>query len=94
MRANKPATTAYHEAGHAVAAFFLDLSIGRGGVTIVPKDRSAGVTQIHLQLTEDPELAAAPRTRVRIERFAVMSLACIMHEGLRPSSPPRNCACR
>ncbi len=75
MGANKPATTAYHEAGHAVAAFFLDLSIGRDSLTIVRKDCSAGVTQVHLQLTGDPELAAAPRTRVRIERFAVMSLA-------------------
>ena len=29
-------STAYHEAGHAVAVFVLRLKIGRRGVTIVP----------------------------------------------------------
>ena len=36
QRRRRYESTAYHEAGHAVAAFVLRLKIGRRGVTIVP----------------------------------------------------------
>ena len=35
-RRRRHESTAYHESGHAVAAFVLSLKIGRRGVTIVP----------------------------------------------------------
>jgi ATP-dependent Zn protease len=70
-------STAYHEAGHAVAAFFLHLSIGRKGVTIIPDkiNNSLGSAHVLAQLRENPELSDSPRTHVRIEDYAVMGLA-------------------
>jgi ATP-dependent Zn protease len=69
--------TAYHEAGHAVAAFFLNLSIGRRGVTIVPnkQEHTLGAAHVLRQLRANPEYAMPPRTHVRIEKIAVMCLA-------------------
>ena len=62
-------STAYHEAGHAVAAFVLRLKIGRRGVTIVPdKERDMlGYVNITAQLRERPDCATSARTRARIE---------------------------
>jgi hypothetical protein len=70
-------TTAYHEAGHAVAAFFLGLRIGRAGITIVPnkKEGAAGTAHIPPDLKDNPEYLTLPRTYLRIENFAVMCLA-------------------
>src|ERR1039458_10868145 len=54
--------TAYHEAGHAVAAFFLGMSIGRNGVTIVPDKikQSLGTGHILSQLRERPDVSVSP----------------------------------
>jgi ATP-dependent Zn protease len=68
-------STAYHEAGHAVAAFFLHLSIGRKGVTIIPDSDTLGAAYVQQQLRENPEFSTSPRTHVRIEDYAVMCLA-------------------
>ena len=67
--------TAYHEAGHAVAAFVLGLRIGRRGVTIVPNYDWDGSAHVLKQLREKPDTGVAPRTQVRIERFVMMCLA-------------------
>ena len=69
--------TAYHEAGHAVAAFFLHLKIGRRGVTIIPdkiKD-TLGTAHVLQSLCENPDISISPSTHVRIEDYALMSLA-------------------
>ena len=63
---------AYHEAGHAVVAFFLGLSISRHGVTIVPSKDYLGVTHIPNKLAENPEYARSGKTKLRIEKLAIM----------------------
>jgi ATP-dependent Zn protease len=70
-------STAYHEAGRAVAAFVLRLKIGRRGVTIVPeKERDMlGYANIAAQLTERPDCVISARTRAPIEAWAVAHLA-------------------
>jgi ATP-dependent Zn protease len=70
-------STAYHEAGHAVAAVVLRLKIGRHGVTIVPdKERDMlGYANITAQLRERPDCATSERTRARLEAWAVAHLA-------------------
>jgi hypothetical protein len=69
--------TAYHEAGHAVTAYFLRLSMGRDGATIVPdhKDRTLGSAHILLDLEQNPEYSNSPGVRARIEDHAVMCMA-------------------
>jgi len=76
-RRHRHESTAYHEAGHAVAAFVLRLKIGRRGVTIVPdKERDMlGYVNITTQLRERPDCATSARTRARIEAWAVSHLA-------------------
>lgn len=56
--------TAYHEAGHAVAAFFLGLSIGTRGVTVVPtkEEDMLGCAHVPLTLAENPDLPVSGRT--------------------------------
>jgi len=44
-RRHRHESTAYHEAGHAVAAFVLGLKIGRRGVSIVP-DKSVACHEV------------------------------------------------
>ena len=70
-RRGRHESTAYHEAGHAVAAFVLRLKIGRRGVTIVPdKERDMlGYVNITAQLRERPDCATSARTRARIEAW-------------------------
>jgi ATP-dependent Zn protease len=76
-RRRRHESTAYHEAGHALAAFVLRLKIGRRGVTIVPdKERDMlGYANIAAQLRERPDRAISARTRARIEAWAVARLA-------------------
>lgn len=76
-RRRKHESTAYHEAGHAVAAFTLRLKICRRGVTIVPdKERDMlGYANVTAQLRGRPDTATSARTRARIEAWAVAHLA-------------------
>jgi ATP-dependent Zn protease len=76
-RRRRHESTAYNEAGHAVAAFVLRMKIGRRGVTIVPdKEHDVlGYANIAAQLRERPDCAIGARTRARIEAWAVAHLA-------------------
>ena len=69
--------TAYHEAGHAVAAFLLGLRIGRNGVTVVPDkiEQTLGTAHVLARLQERPDVSVSPRTHVQIENHAVMCMA-------------------
>ena len=60
-RRRRHESTAYHEAGHSVAAFVLRLKIGRRGVTIVPdRERDMlGYASVTAQLRERPDCATA-----------------------------------
>lgn len=70
-------SSAYHEAGHAVVAYSLHISLGRKGVTIVPDFEShfLGSTHIVLRLRANPEYATSARVHVLIENYAVMCIA-------------------
>jgi ATP-dependent Zn protease len=70
-------STAYHEAGHALAAFVLGLKLGRRGVAIVPNEERDMLrcANIAAQLRERPDCATSARTRARIEAWAVAQLA-------------------
>jgi hypothetical protein len=60
-----------------VAAFFLGLSIGRDGVTVVP-DRimqTLGAAHILTKSREHPDVSVSPRTLVQIENRAAMCMA-------------------
>ena len=73
----KHESTAYHEAGHAVAAFVLRLKIGRRGVSIVP-DREkdlVGLAHVPVQVQEQPDRAVSGRTRLHLEKQAIMCFA-------------------
>jgi ATP-dependent Zn protease len=69
--------TAYHEAGHAVAAFFLGLRIGRKRVTVIPDKvkQTLGATHVLSQLRERPDVSVSTRTHVQIENRAVVCMA-------------------
>jgi ATP-dependent Zn protease len=67
--------TAYHEAGHCVAAFLLNLSVGRKGVTIVANKEALGSAHILSQLRDNPEYEMSCRTHVRIQKLAVSLLS-------------------
>lgn len=69
--------TAYHEAGHAVAAFVLHIPIGRDGATIIPDHNAGSLGTCHIlrKLKENPTYATSPRTRARIEDLSVMLMA-------------------
>ncbi len=80
---------AYHEAGHAVAAFFLGLSLGRHGVTIGASKETDNLGSAHVppRLAEQPDCAISGRTKLRLEQLAVMLLAGDMAE--RKHNPHR-----
>jgi len=65
----------YHEAGHAVAAFILHLSMGRKGVTILPSHETLGSAHILTQFRENPECPQSGRTHLRMERLAIFYLS-------------------
>ncbi len=66
--------TAYHEAGHAVAAFFH--SVGLKWVSIVPRDGSLGhVRHNPLFRTNAPDWDDSNRTRNRLETLVFVCLA-------------------
>ena len=70
------AEVAHHEAGHAVAAFVLHLSIGRKGVTIVPSDHALGALNIPGTPPRTSRLGAIPHaTRGRLESYAIAAYA-------------------
>jgi ATP-dependent Zn protease len=52
-------STAYHEAGHAVAAFVLSLKIGKRGVSIVP-DREKDLVGLAMSLSKSENGRTVP----------------------------------
>lgn len=60
-----------------MAALWLNLSIGRNGVTVVASKikQSLGTAHVLTQLREHPDVSVSPRTHVRIENYAVMCMA-------------------
>ena len=59
--------TAYHEAGHAVAAFHCDYALNTRLVSIEPKGDSAGRTEVYQKPSFDPETDFDAETRARIQ---------------------------
>jgi hypothetical protein len=69
--------TAYHEAGHAVAAMAYGKGIRRQGATIVPDaERAAGSVYMLKHVPGDPSVdLLTGRMRLRIEEDVIVSLA-------------------
>jgi hypothetical protein len=67
--------TAYHEAGHAVAAIHLRVGIGRQGVSIVPSEGAFGTCHILKSFSGNPELEITGRIRLGAEKMAIILLA-------------------
>jgi hypothetical protein len=88
--------TAYHEAGHAVAAMAYGKGIRRQGATIVPdpKRGAAGTVYMLKHIPGDPSVGGAyrgdsltGRMRLRIEEDIIVSLAGLVAQRcFRPSS--------
>jgi hypothetical protein len=73
--------TAYHEAGHAVAAYMRHLRFT--GVSIVPSDSTLGRCEfIATSVTIDVKARALSRTRRHVETLIIISLAGVIAEGL------------
>jgi len=70
-------STAYHEAGHAVAAWRLNIPLRRKGVTIIPdRARGADGSIFHRQVvSKDIEYDRSNRNVLKAERLAQLSLA-------------------
>jgi hypothetical protein len=69
--------TAYHEAGHCVCAFRLEIPFtGRKALTIIPGDGYAGHF-VHNRVLPNLELDNSDRARIKMERVVQMLLAGI-----------------
>lgn len=69
-------STAYHEAGHAVAAFLQDIRFEKGTITIVPADGASGYfTHEKVMKRLRPDLDCSDRVRIRAEKLIVLCLA-------------------
>ena len=67
-------STAYHEAGHAVAAYRHGMKVKR--LTIVPSGDALGSHQSHAYFTEiNLEYDSSPRAQRRAENFALVCFA-------------------
>jgi hypothetical protein len=89
----KPATeesTAYHEAGHLVAAYFLGVPFAKIAVTIVPDEGSSGRFMDRLMFsTGELEFGSSDRTKLKAERLAQVCLSGMAAQRrYRPSSVP------
>ena len=81
----KEQVVAHHEAGHFVAAVFLDVPVKH--VTITPDADSAGHNWIPLRFTERQEYQMSPSTVIRLEKRVMVALAgCEAQRKFRPSS--------
>jgi hypothetical protein len=80
--------TAYHEAGHAVAALVLGVGIGRKGVSIVPGEGRAGFAHHRKGFVGDPSATRNTRMRRGAEKWAVI---CFAGEAAQRKWNPRSC---
>jgi hypothetical protein len=79
--------TAYHEAGHAVAAIQLRVGIGSRGVNIVSSEGAAGTCHILKSFSGSPELETTGRMRLGAEKMAIILFAGpVAQRTFRPSS--------
>lgn len=67
--------TAYHEAGHAVAAIVEGIGIGRRGASIVPDEDSRGSVYLRKGFPGQPDRNAGGAVRLGAERRAIASFA-------------------
>jgi hypothetical protein len=77
QRSDPDASTKYHEAGHAVVAVVLRLSIGGHGVSINSdkENDTLGTAHVLCRLRENPECAVGAGTQRRLEQQAIMRFA-------------------
>lgn len=66
--------TAFHEAGHAVAAIRLGVGLGRHGVTIEPGEGYHGRCHALKGFAGSPEYGISPTKQVRIENRVIVLL--------------------
>src|SRR5438128_758691 len=80
-RRRRHESTAYHEAGHAVAASVLRLKIGRRSLGIARKDgvHERDLTRLVTQLRLRPDCGSNARTRALLENWAI---ACFVGDAI------------
>jgi hypothetical protein len=74
-RIDQLSSTAYHEAGHAVAALRLGVGIGRRGVSIVPGEGFLGKVHVLMALGGRPDVEITGAMRLKAESQVIVSLA-------------------
>jgi hypothetical protein len=75
-RSLREAATAYHEAGHAVAAYFLHVPFRKAGATIMPAGNAGCVYAGHIfQQGHRPDENSSDAVRLRCESEAMVFLA-------------------
>lgn len=89
-KANQLWATAYHEAGHAVAAVHLGVGIGRLGVSIVPSDGAAGTCHTNKTFSGSPDAHTTDRMRLGAEKRAIILFAGPAAQRKYRSSSVRN----
>jgi hypothetical protein len=94
MTHNQLEAVAYHEAGHAVVAFFLFTGIRKKGASIVADEETAGRVHMRTTFNGDPnrlKYESSLRFRDGLEKAAMRSLAGeIAQRRFRPSSVRRH----
>jgi hypothetical protein len=70
--------TAYHEAGHVVAAFFFNVPFRKKGATIIPDGVAFGGVHTKNIFRDKPDVNDSDAVRLRCERKAMVSLAGII----------------
>ena len=77
LRLSTQEFVAYHEAGHAVAAWQLGIALRRNGVTIVPDGVEGNLGSVsHVQfVNRNFQWRDSDRDRIRVEKLAQLSLA-------------------
>ena len=92
-RGKRLEATAYHEAGHAVFAWYKGTKIRK--VTIIPDDDSLGhVRHSKIIRGRSPELDNSPRTRLRMETHITICLAGPLAQRIWNPRTCRNYQCR
>ena len=87
MNRSQRDVTAYHEAGHAVAAIEVGVEIGQEGVSIVPGEGFSGLTHLLLKISSRPDFKPTDEDRLAAEKLAIASLAGhAAQRKYRPSS--------
>jgi hypothetical protein len=80
----KETTVAYHEAGHAVIAWRLNM-LRKKGASIVREEENVGRVHTHSGRGERPDATSSDSARLRVERGVMLSLAGV--EAQRQHSP-------